>query len=275
LASLKAVIKRLLPSKVLGWVRANKLKQHISDYPARVIEQKYCGYDLKVSLEDGMAESWYGGGFTRLAEVELLQKGKLREGATVFDIGAHQCVVALVLANIVGPQGKVVALEANSHNARVATKNRDLNGAKQLEVLHAAGSDTPGHITFNEGLNGHVDRGGGEWGQVRVEAVTIDGLAEKYGTPDVLFVDVEGFECAVLRGATETLKKLPDCFVEVHTGEGLEEFGGSVADVLAFFTNKPYNLYMMPAEHEHDPRPFDPNAKTAQERFLLIAMADK
>lgn len=270
---MKTIVKRLLPPKLLGWLRANKLKQDISRYPVRTIEQKYCGYDLKVSLEDGMAESWYGGGFTRLAEVELLQKGKLKPGATVYDIGAHQCVVALVLANIVGTKGKVVALEANSHNARVAQKNRDLNNAKQLEVLHAAGSDKPGQIVFNEGLNGHVDRGGGEWGQVTVEAVTVDQLAAKYGTPDVLFVDVEGFECSILRGASETLKTNPDIFVEVHTGEGLEEFGGSVADVLAFFKDKPYKLFMMPAEHETDPQPFDMNSATAKKRFLLIGLS--
>jgi hypothetical protein len=39
--------------------------------------------------------------------------------------------------------------------------------------------------------------------------------------PDILFIDVEGFEVHALKGATHTLQGRPDCFIEVHVGCGL------------------------------------------------------
>ena len=44
------------------------------------------------------------------------------------------------------------------------------------------------------GLNGQVDDGSRGWGRVEVPATTIDALSQAHGYPDVLFVDVEGFE---------------------------------------------------------------------------------
>ena len=46
----------------------------------------------------------------------------------------------------------------------------------------------------------------GEFLAKPVQAITIDGLAKKFGSPDVLFLDIEGYEIAARRGAQETLK---------------------------------------------------------------------
>jgi hypothetical protein len=74
--------------------------------------------------------------------------------------------------------------------------------------------------------------------------VTIDELSDTYGPPNVLFVDVDGFEVSVLQGARKTLMQYPDCFVEVHVGAGLEEQGGTLADVLSFFSAQEYCLFV-------------------------------
>ena len=179
-----------------------------------------------------------------------------------------------MLAREVTPGGRVVAVEANPHNAAAAETNARLNGADNLTIRCAAVADRPGTIVFNEGLNGQVDDGSGQWGRVEVEAVTIDRLSQDYGPPDVLFIDVEGFECQALRGATVTLAQhRPDCFVEVHIGEGLEKFG-SLDELLGFFPSEVYALYRLAAE--------DPAAKpilaaadelrTMRERFFLLAV---
>ena len=38
-------------------------------------------------------------------------------------------------------------------------------------------------------------------GKISVSSVTVDELTRRYGIPDVLFVDVEGFESNVMRGS--------------------------------------------------------------------------
>ena len=79
-------------------------------------------------------------------------------------------------------------------------------------------------LHFNPRLNGHV--AGAAEASVQVRALTVDELTAEHGAPHVLFIDVEGYELHVLRGARRTLDEhRPDLFIEVHMGAGLERFG--------------------------------------------------
>jgi FkbM family methyltransferase len=102
-------------------------------------------------------------------------------------------------------------------------------------VVTAAAGDQTGTLEFNEGPNGRVAGYGPAWGRTRVPAVTVDGLAREFGDPDVIFVDVEGWEEHVLRGAQATMEFGPDWFVEVHAGGALEDSGSSIDRILSFF----------------------------------------
>src|SRR5947209_4100963 len=75
----------------------------------------------------------------------------------VFDLGAHQGVIARMIAAQVRPGGRVLAVEAEPHNAKVARRNAELNDAENLLVVHAAGAERSGTLSFGEGLNGSVD----------------------------------------------------------------------------------------------------------------------
>jgi FkbM family methyltransferase len=199
----------------------------------------------------------------------LQRRGRLRAGARVFDVGAHQGVVALMLAAIVGRAGRVVAVEAVAHNVRVARRNAEANGAAQLEVVHAAIADADGELWFEDRWNGAVSRVAGVG--VRTEAITIDTLTARHGAPDVLFIDVEGFELHALRGAADTLgRHAPDLFVEVHVGAGLEHFG-TVDDVLALIPAG-YEVLVAPGE-AGDFVPLDAGRPTLASRFRLVALA--
>ena len=108
---------------------------------------------------------------------------------------------------------------------------------------------------------------------VRVEAVTIDTLAARYGVPDVLFIDVEGFELHALRGAAQTLKAhRSDLYVEAHVGAGLERFG-SVADLFALIPAG-YELFVAPGE-AGDFVPLAAGRAVLAERFRLVAFAPR
>ena len=173
-----------------------------------------------------------------------------------------------MLARTVGPDGSVVAVEANPLNCRAGERNISLNGVTNCQVLQAAGAASSGTLTFNVGQNGQVDDGSGEWGRMEVKAVSVDDLTAAHGVPDVLFIDVEGFECELLRGAQRTLAARPDCFVEVHVGAGLEKFGGSVEKVLSFFPEG-YEFYA--AVPEQSFVPLDRGSEVLSDRFFLIA----
>ena len=75
-------------------------------------------------IVDAMGQGWYDQDWPPPAEIGVLsERGRLREGARVFDVGAHQGVVAMMLGDLVGAAGRVVAVEATPHNAEVAGRN--------------------------------------------------------------------------------------------------------------------------------------------------------
>jgi FkbM family methyltransferase len=197
---------------------------------------------LRVRIADPLARGWYDHPWESMHDVELLRSAGLVPGARVFDLGAHQGVVAMILAHHVGPAGEVIAIEALPHNARMCAANRDLNGLRQIRVESMAIADRPGELEIAADLNAHVGTRTSTITTVRVPAITIDELADKYGPPDVLFIDVEGYECHALRGARRVLSHSPDCYVEIHRGCGPEAAGGTLADVFDFFPTERYTL---------------------------------
>lgn len=220
-----------MPASLYRLYRRRKIASLIANYHAHDVTHVYGGHTLRIHLHDPLAESWYDHDETTPVVVDFLrEQGVLIRGAKVFDIGAHQGVLALVLAGDVGPTGHVVAVEANPYNARIAEVNRGLNGAENLTVIHAAGAATEGSVSFSEGLNGRVE---GRDALVEVATLTIDGLANEYGTPGLVFIDVEGYEEQVLKGGTKTLKNGSTTFmVEVHEHHSLSAYGAS-ADAIA------------------------------------------
>jgi FkbM family methyltransferase len=235
------------------------------------VRHLYGQVPLTLWIADPMSEGWYDKDCPELPEIALLEQHGLTSGATVFALGAHQSVVALRLAAAVGPAGKVVAVEANPFNVRIARRNREINGADNLYILHAAAGAEAGTLYFNENLNGQVDDGSGACGRISVTARTVDDLAEEFGHPGVLFLDVEGYECKVLAGAAKTLAEGAACYVEVHGGAGLEKFGGSVEALLAFFPRERFELMVAEAEGE----PFAPLEEAAHlegKRWFLVAL---
>jgi FkbM family methyltransferase len=248
----------------------------IATYRNRIVRHSYCGHQFAVALEDPVAEDWYDHDWPVMPELACLSRSRLGQGARVFDLGAHQGVVALMLSRFVGSDGQVVAVESERHNFEVAVRNRDLNEVRNLEILHAAGGATEGSLYFRGGLNGTV-ASRGRVGLARVPALTVDGLAGRFGVPDVVFVDVEGFEQEVLRGAVDILAGgRTDFFVEVHVGYGLEDFGGSARSVLEHFDPGRFQLLVSPARSELEDYRFgalEDHLDLLANRFFLIALA--
>jgi FkbM family methyltransferase len=269
---MKQVLKAIIPNPLWYRLRLLRLNFTQASYTRRRVRHAYGGYELEVELIDPMGAGWYDHDWPELHEIALLKQHALQPGARVFDIGAHQCVVAMMLAKTVGPQGFVLAVEASPENYNAGEQNRKLNDIENCQILHGAGAAQSGSLIFNRGTNGQVDDGTGEWGQVKVDAYSVDDLATRFGTPDVLFIDVEGFECELLQGAQKTLAARPDCFVEVHVNAGLEKFGGSVAKVFSLF---PAGYQFLAAAPDKPFAALKPDDAVLLDRFFLVAIGGK
>lgn len=276
-------MERVLPAPVMRRLRVAKFDRERRRYPSRIVEHHYAGVRHRVLIAAPYDER-YDSDWPELQEIGWLKGRGLRPGARVFDLGANSGVFAMMLADAVGPSGRVVAVEAHPADVETMERNRELNGLGQIECMHAAIAREEGEIVF--GRHGSVDDGSRRWGDMRVRSVSVDGLAEEYGDPDVVFIDVEGYEYEALRGASRTLSRGPDWFVEVHGDEQLGTYGASAADVIACLRDAGYELYAAPDTHyiwhpdgrvtpQHPVRPLGewPDALLHQRFFLFATRA--
>lgn len=264
----------MLPPSVANRIRVASYRWTLRRFRSYEVRRSRAGHQFNLWISDPTAKSWYDRDSSEIpSEMSFLAQHRLRPGATVFDCGAFQCLIAMILAKFVGPTGKVVAVEASPHNYEAAIRNCGMNHADNLKVINAAVSDTSDPVKFNCRANGQVDDGSGAWGKIAVPSVSVDELTRRYGPPDVLFVDVEGFESKVLRGAADTISRhRPDCFFEMHVGCGLEKFGGSVKAIIEPLQKLGYRLWMSSPGHATFV-PYSEQSPQVKARFFLIAIA--
>lgn len=143
---------------------------------------------------------------------------RLRPGMTVWDIGANVGLFTLPSARAVGPTGHVVAFEPMPRNLRFLRRHLALNGLGGIVVCEAAVSDRAGTLRMKEGDSPsefHADPGG-DW---EVRAITLDEWLSENGAlpPDVVKIDVEGSDDAVLRGGARSFAKYrPAIYLALH-----------------------------------------------------------
>lgn len=148
-------------------------------------------------------------------------------GDTFVDVGANEGLYTLLAGRRVGPDGLVIAIEpspreikrlranvaANGLDSRVVVVEQPLADTSRLENFAVAEIDHGGQNAFADLMSEAVGVA-----QLRPAWVTtLDILAARLPRPiDILKIDVEGAELAVLRGADETIGRCrPICAVEV------------------------------------------------------------
>ena len=210
-----------------------------------------------------MSARWYDQDWPELPEIRFLKTLRPWANARIFDLGAHQGVVALMLARTAGPSGRVIAVEGGKRNFDLAMENKRLNEADNLTILHAVVDCTDGaSVPFSSEINGSISAGG-----LPVRSRSVDALTLEYGVPDLIMLDIEGYEFRALAGATETLKACPNWCIEVHAGCGLESFGGSAEQVVQIFRDSGYGLHCYAGDEDE----VHSLSAIPQGRFFLIA----
>jgi FkbM family methyltransferase len=101
----------------------------------------------------------------------------IRPGMTVVDVGANVGIYTAGFSRLVGPNGKVVAIEPAPSNLRPLLMAREVNGWSNVEIHGLAASDREGTMAlecspFNSGNNALSNHGGG----VAVRTVRLDSL---------------------------------------------------------------------------------------------------
>ncbi len=164
----------------------------------------------------------------------------VRSDMTVWDIGANVGLFAFAAAAL---GSRVLAVEADTWLASLLHRSVLLNRLP-VTVLSAAVSDANGISELHYSEEGKASNSLMGTGPAQsVVTVTLDWLLEHFSPPQVVKIDVEGMEYAVLRGAGKLLRQRPIIFCEVTRDHD------SIGEI---FRDAGYTLY---AAREKDRRP--------------------
>jgi FkbM family methyltransferase len=136
--------------------------------------------------------------------------------SVVWDVGANMGLFTFAAAGLAGPLGRVYAVEPDATMAHLIRRSARLNPkVAHVDVIPCAVSRSISLARFNIAKRSRTSNAleGFELGQTggireveTVLTVTLDWLSEQIEPPDVLKIDVEGAELAVLIGAARLLK---------------------------------------------------------------------
>lgn len=182
----------------------------------------------------------------------------LREGMTVFDVGANVGELTLLFSRFVADGGGVHAFEASS----AAFERLELvcNAAERRNVVlnHLALSDKNGSIrlhiyddalsSFNSEAARPLKNYGLDFEPVGVEetpATTVDDYCEreKIERIDLLKIDVEGAELQVLYGARRMLKLNRIACLTFEFGQTTFDMGNSPEQIEVFLKEMNYKIH--------------------------------
>lgn len=170
----------------------------------------------------------------------------LREGMTVFDVGANVGELTLLFSRFVGESGQIHSFEA----AQVVFEKLEticrVAGRRNVTINHLALADKNGSLklnvyddafsVFNSLAVRPLENYGLDLkpvGSEETNAVTLDDYCGQNGIEkiDLLKIDVEGAELQVLQGARQLLKAKKIACLTFEFGQTTFDMGNSPAEI--------------------------------------------
>ena len=183
----------------------------------------------------------------------------IRPGDTVFDIGAHLGVYAVLASASTGPTGKVHAFEPNGRFASLLARSLAVNGFSGFAEIHnvAVGAEEgQAELRFSWEFagGGHLATGLGpraaslEGRPCRVVALD-DMFPDAATTVDVIKIDVEGTETFAMRGMQRLLARSPRVRIMFEFApELLRAHGTSAGELIGFLGSLGFRFWNINAD---------------------------
>jgi FkbM family methyltransferase len=176
----------------------------------------------------------------------------VQPGMVFYDLGANIGLLSLLAARLVGRDGRVFAFEPDPINFQRLRLNAARNGFLNVTAERKAVWSASSNMSFAcANLRQSPDRGLGHItleqqeseNSISVECVSLDDYCSTHPVPDFIKCDVEGAECDVFRGATETLRlRHPGIVCEMHSMQ-------SRARLANHFLDLGYSCYSLDPTH--------------------------
>jgi FkbM family methyltransferase len=182
----------------------------------------------------------------------------LRPGDILLDVGANIGYHTLRGAIAVRPWGRVVAVEPEADNLRILRENVATNQLNNVTVLPIAAGSSPGVFGLYTSASNRGDHRlyaleGRPRQEVPVERLD-DALAELGFEPDVIKIDVQGWELEVVRGLERTVERDRCVLVTELWSEGLAGAGAEPQEYIDLLRTHGFELFELA---DGKPKPLD------------------
>lgn len=158
---------------------------------------------------DGYWETWVSQCLARI----------VTPGSVCIDIGANFGYFTLLMSELSGVKGKVVAVEPNPNICSFLRMTQSIH-APHFEIVEAALSNKRGRTTLHvptvypgsASITSFMQHLGMKYSKLKVRTLTLDEMAEQLNLLkiDVIKMDVEGAEPLIFEGMQQTLARNPD-----------------------------------------------------------------
>jgi FkbM family methyltransferase len=186
---------------------------------------------------DGYWESWL---------TQFLAQ-RLQPGMTVIDVGANFGYYSLLFSDAVGPRGRVLAIEPVPDTASLLGDSLELNGFWNTAAVHkcAVGADAGATIRLfvpaREPKNASILKNDAlAQNEIEVPSTTLDALLKDLPRVDLIKIDADGSEQAIIDGMPETLQKHRPSMVLEYNATRCTDPGRVVAALLSTYGRARY-----------------------------------
>jgi FkbM family methyltransferase len=193
---------------------------YLGDHTALVATR--WGAKMLVDTRDSLLAPWLLLDGLWEANITGWLQSTLKPGQVFVDVGANIGYFTLLGGGLVGPTGRVVAVEAHPGLAELLRRNVVVNGMHHhVTAWHRAAWSEATTLQFHQRVHFAANSSVGSVGSsgladlddteevVDVEAVALDDLLNPLERVDVMKVDVEGAEVHVFSGLDRTLRANP------------------------------------------------------------------
>jgi FkbM family methyltransferase len=230
------------------------LNPHLREHPRRRVVETRSGARFAVDTQDLIQRYLYLFGVWEPHMTSWL-RSRLRPGDGFIDVGANIGVFSVLASQLVGDEGRVVAIEASPVFHQRLLQEARLNECRNIRAINAAVSDGHKTLTFvlassrNMGANSIVPYEGTAESTFEIGALPLPELlaASEIENARVIKIDVEGAEGSVVRGLAPLLDKLrPDAEITVEvTPERMAQLGDSADALLEMMQRHGFHVYRL------------------------------
>jgi FkbM family methyltransferase len=209
------------------------------------------GFWIDVELSQLTSRLIYLFGTSEPEETKTL-KSLVSRGFISMDVGANVGEYSLRLARLTGETGHVHSFEPSPECFEVLSQNVSRNGLGERVHIHKiALSDYCGTAVLQ------MDRDGARntiapnarlpepRGEIRVPCTTVDAFVERRGIAkvDLMKIDAEGAELAILQGSRETLSRCKPVILAEVRADLSDRFSASREEIFEYMRSCGYSVY--------------------------------